>query len=343
MTSSIALTPLAGGGAKIFLASQLCSTPLMPPKDLSLAGHTAIISGANGGLGLTCAEMLLDHHVSRLIIAVRSIGKGEAAAETLKKKHPAANIEVWALDMMSYKSIQAFADRCSTLSRIDIVILNAGMVTGTFSLSPHGHEEMVQVNYLSTTLLTVLLLPILKSKKTAGKASRLTVVSSGSTFGAKFLEHDKVPLIAGMDDNTTFDPMDRYQTSKLLGQLTITKLASYVPKEDVILNIVDPGLTKGSGLHQHLSRAQQAFMGTVKALTARSLKEGASTYIDAAVLKGDETHGSYLMDWKIHPFPAFVYTPEGRACAARLWDETLQELDFAGARSILQSMQSGRR
>ncbi|KAK2058441.1 short chain dehydrogenase [Colletotrichum caudatum] len=341
MTSSIDLPPPTGGEGKIFLASQLCSKARMPPKELSLAGKTAVISGANAGLGLTCADQLLEHHLSRLVIAVRSVGKGEAAADTLRKKYPAAAIEVWALDMMSYKSIQAFADRCSTLSRIDVVILNAGTVRHDFSLSPYGHEEMVQVNYLSTVLLAVLLLPVLKSKKVAGEANRLTIVSSGSTFGAKFREHDKVPLLQALDDEANFDTIDRYQTSKLLGQLVITKLASYVPKEDVVVNLVDPGLTKGSNLHQHLTFAQQALMGAVKALTGRTLQEGASTYLDAAVVRGDETHGSYLMDWKIHPFPAFVYTPEGKACGNHLWDETLQELDFAGVHSILRSMQSG--
>ncbi|KAK1954526.1 short chain dehydrogenase [Colletotrichum sublineola] len=345
MTSSIDLPPLTGGAAKIFFASQLCSKSKarMPPKDLSLAGQTIIISGANAGLGFTCAGQLLDHRLSRLIIAVRSVEKGEAAAETLRKKYPGAIIEVWALDMVSYKSIQSFADRCSTLSRIDAVILNAGVSKQDFSLSPHGHEEMVQVNYLSTTLLSVLLLPVLKAKKVSGKASKLTIVSSGSTFGAKFLEHDKVPLLAALNDKNNFDAVDRYQTSKLLGQLTITKLASYIPKEDVVVNLVDPGLTKGSSLHQNLNLAYQAVMGTVKAVTGRTLEEGASTYLDAAVVRGDETHGSYLMDWKIHPFPAFVYTPEGKASANRLWHETLQELDFAGVRLILHSMQSDRR
>ncbi|KAK2001688.1 short chain dehydrogenase [Colletotrichum falcatum] len=339
MASSIDLPPPTGGAGKIFLHSQLCSTVLWPPKDLSLAGQTAVITGANGGLGLTCVGQLLDHHLSRLIIAVRSLEKGEAVAETLRKKHPAATVEVWALDMASYKSIQEFADRCYALSRIDFVILNAGMSGQTLRLSPHGHEEMVQVNYLSTTLLAVLLLPVLKSKKVDGRASRLTVVSSGSTFGAKFREHDKRPLLAALNDEKTFDPVDRYQTSKLLGQLTITKLASYVSSKDVVVNLVDPGLTKGSSLHQQLSLANQAFMATVKAATGRTLEEGASTYFDAAVVKGDETHGSYLMDWKIHPFPAFVYTPEGKACANQLWDETMQELEFAGVSSILHAMQ----
>ncbi|KAK1979063.1 short chain dehydrogenase [Colletotrichum cereale] len=342
MASSIDLQPLPGGAVRIFLASQFFSTVRKPPKELSLAGQTAIVSGASG-LGFHCIDQLLDHDLSRLIIAARNIAKGEAAAETLKKKHPAATIEVWALDMMSYKSIQAFAERCPALPRIDIVILNSGMSRDDFNLSPEGHEEMVQINYLSTFLLSILLLPILKSKKVAGKASRLTIVSSGSTFSANFLEHDKVPLLRALDDKSNFDPYDRYQTSKLLGQLAITKLVEYVPKEDVVVNLVDPGLCKGSGLHRLHGVGYQVVFGAIKAVTGRSLVDGASTYLDAAVVRGDETHGSFLMDWKIHPFPAFVYTPQGEASRKRLWDETLEELDFAGVRSILRSMQAEQR
>ncbi|GKT49708.1 short-chain dehydrogenase cctT [Colletotrichum spaethianum] len=343
MTSSIDLPPPTMGAGKLFLASQFCATPRTPPKELSLAGQTAIVSGANVGLGLTCAGQLLNHDLSRLIIAVRSVEKGEAAAKTLREKHPAATIEVWTLDMSSYKSVQAFADRCSTLSRIDVVILNAGLSRQEFHLSPEGHEEMFQVNYLSTVLLTILLLPILKSKKVDGKAGRLTIVNSGSTFGARFPEHDKVPLMPALDDEKNFDLTDRYQTSKLLGQLVITKLVEHVHKEDVVVNLVDPGLCKGSGLHRHLNIGLRVIFGAIKGVTGRSLEQGASTYLDAAVVRGDETHGSYLMDWKIYPFPSYVYTAEGKATGKRLWDETLQELDFAGVRSILRSMQSDRR
>ncbi|KZL74101.1 short-chain dehydrogenase/reductase family protein [Colletotrichum tofieldiae] len=264
--------------------------------------QTAIVSGVNVGLGLTCAGQMLDHELSRLIIAIRSVEKGEAAAKSLREKDLGATIEVWALDMLSYKSVQAFADRCSTLSRVDVVILNAGMSRQDFHISPEGHEEMVQ--------------------KAAEKANRLTIVNLGATFGARFPEHDK--------------------KSKLLGQLVITKLAEHVPKEDAVINLVDAGLCKGSGLHQHLNVGLRAIFGGVKAITGRSLEEEASTCLDAAVVRGDETHGSYLMDWKIYPnFASFVYTPEGKACGKRLWDETLQELGFAGVRSILRSIQSG--
>ncbi|OHE94944.1 short-chain dehydrogenase [Colletotrichum orchidophilum] len=343
MASSLELPPLSMGPGRLFLTSQFCATARTPPKDLSLSGKTAIVSGANIGLGLTCARQLLDHDLSHLIMAVRSSERGEAAAKTLRGSHPDATIEVWSLDMLSYKSIQDFVNRCSTLPRIDFVILNAGMVQEEFKLSPAGHEQIFQVNYLSTVLLAILLLPVLKSKKTSGQTSRLTIVNSGTAFMAKFPEQDKRPLIAAFDDEKAFDATDRYSTSKLLGQLFIIKLAEHVQRQDVVVNLVDPGFCKGSGLHRHIGGGIKAVMEVGKTLTGRSLELGASTYFDAAVVRGEETHGSYLMDWKIFPFANFVYTPRGKTTREQLWEETLQELDFAGVRSILRSMQSDSR
>ncbi|OLN81343.1 Dehydrogenase/reductase SDR family member 13-like protein 2 [Colletotrichum chlorophyti] len=337
MTSSIDLPPVTDGAMKVTMKS-FCTKARMPPDDLSLAGQTAIVTGANAGLGLTCARMMLEHKLSHLIITVRSKEKGEAAATTLRDQHPTAKIEVWMLDMLSYQSIQDFANRCSTLSRIDVVILNAGMVRQDFHLSPTGHEEIFQVNYLSTALLAILLLPVLKPKKPAKKPARLTIVNSGTSLMAKFPEHEKESIIAGFDDEKIFDPVDRYATSKLVGHLFIIKLVEYAKKEDVVVNLVDPGLCKGTGLHRHLNGGIRAIFTAVKAVTARSLEEGASTYLDAALVRGEETHGSYLMDWDIYPFAPFVYTEEGKTSRERLWDETLQELEFAGVRSILDSM-----
>ncbi|KAF4427634.1 Short chain dehydrogenase yanD [Colletotrichum fructicola] len=342
MTSSINLPPLTSGTMGLTVKA-MCAKPQMPPNDLSLSGQTAIITGSNAGIGLTCADMLLEHKLSHLIMAVRSQKKGEEAASKLRQTHPSANIEVWPLDMMSYDSIQQFVDRCATLPRIDFVILNAGIVKEHFQLSQYGHEESIQVNYLSTALLAILLLPVLKAKKFDGKARTLSIVNSGTSLMANFKEADKVPLLPAFDDETTFNNLERYPNSKILGQCFIIKLAEYVRKEDVVVNLVDPGLTKGTNLHTNLSGILKAFMGAAKGLTGRPLEKAASTYVNVAVVRGEETHGSFLMDWEISPFASMLYEPKGKAATERLWEETMEELEFAGVRSILRSMQAGSR
>lgn len=79
------------------------------------------------------------------------------------------------------------------------------------------------------------------------------------------------------------------------------KLADFVPADDVVLNLVDPGFVKGTSLTRDLSFAGSALMTPWKHIAARSLKVGASTYIDGAVVKGKNSHGCYIMSWKISP------------------------------------------
>jgi NAD(P)-dependent dehydrogenase (short-subunit alcohol dehydrogenase family) len=88
--------------------------------------------------------------------------------------------------MSSYVSIQAFARLVqSQLSRIDIVILNAGVKNISFNLvKSTGHEEVFQVNYLSTMLLTFLIPPILKAKGPPGEPAHLTIVNAALTIAA---------------------------------------------------------------------------------------------------------------------------------------------------------------
>lgn len=93
----------------------------------SLNGQTVVLTGGNSGYGLATAKILPTLGVARLIIGVRSIESGELAVESIRKAHPACKIEIWKLDMLSYESVQAFAQRCASIYRLDMAILNAGV------------------------------------------------------------------------------------------------------------------------------------------------------------------------------------------------------------------------
>ncbi|OGM47779.1 hypothetical protein ABOM_003238 [Aspergillus bombycis] len=108
--------------------------------------------------------------------------------------------------------------------------------------------------------------------------------------------------------------------------------------EDVVVNLVDPGFTKGTQLHREVSSVISMVIYLAKAATARTVQDGASTYVDATVVKGKEAHGCFLMDWQIRPFATVLYTPEGKQAIERLWHETMTELAFADVQGILRSM-----
>ena len=74
------------------------------PSNINLRGQTAIVTGSSSGIGKVCARQLLQLQLDRLILAVRSQSKGDAAMAELKVQIPNARIEVWLLDMELYDS-----------------------------------------------------------------------------------------------------------------------------------------------------------------------------------------------------------------------------------------------
>jgi NAD(P)-dependent dehydrogenase (short-subunit alcohol dehydrogenase family) len=255
------------------------------------------------GLGFESARQLLSIKLSHLIIAVRSVHRGKEAADRLKASFPKATIEVWELDMSSYDSIQAFTHRAETeLSRLDIVILNAGIYKWKFATVPStGHEETIQINYLSTALLAILLLPVLRQKSPSGRAGRMTIVNSALAFTTKFKNRAKTPLLPSFDDPRNFDGADYYSISKLLGQMFLWKLVDYVSGEDVIVNMVDPGAIGGTKLGRGTPGALLVLAKLFELVVTRNLPDGAAAYTDASVMRGAESHGAFIMGWEIAP------------------------------------------
>jgi NAD(P)-dependent dehydrogenase (short-subunit alcohol dehydrogenase family) len=258
-----------------------------------------LLTGGNLGIGYGCAEWLIELNVSHLILGVRTPSKGEAAAAKLRQKNSGVKIEVWQVDMESYKSVQAFAEQCNYLHRLDVAILNAGASGEQFRRSPGGHESLMQINYYSTVLLSFLLLPILKAKSPAGKPGRLTIVNSGVSIAARLPYRHEKPFLPTFDDESKYSPYECYPASKAVAHFWILKLAEKVKREDVVVNLVDPGLVKGTQLMRDLTGLNAMALAVMKSLTARNIRNGASTYIDAAAVKGPESHGSFIMDWRI--------------------------------------------
>jgi NAD(P)-dependent dehydrogenase (short-subunit alcohol dehydrogenase family) len=302
-SKSLEMQPNMGSPASMFFKSQLGIKAPKLPKDLNLSGKVAIVTGASTGLGFYCCIHLLSFKLPHVIIAVRSIKKGEDAAFKLRTQFPSAKIEVWELEMSSYVSIQAFVCRVEKdLTRLDIAILNAGLVKQEYNVvESTGHEETIQVNYLSTVLLSILLLPALRTKSPPGVPGRLSIVGSGTALAAKFPNRNEVPLLKSFDNEAVWDPNERYGCSKLLAHYFMAKFANYVNPKNVIVNLVDPGLCKGSGLFRNVTGIQSIIWAIVKSATGRTLEVGSSAYVDAAVVKGKETHGCFVMDWQIRP------------------------------------------
>ncbi|KAG4216943.1 hypothetical protein PC116_g34576, partial [Phytophthora cactorum] len=89
--------------------------------------------------------------------------------------------------------------------------------------------------------------------------------------------------------------------SKFLGQMFAYKLSEYVSADDVIVNLVCPGFVKGTDLSRDVSIIIKPLQVLFSSIAARTVKDGASTYLDAALVKGKESHCSFVMSWQVSP------------------------------------------
>ncbi|KAI1170971.1 NAD(P)-binding protein [Nemania sp. FL0916] len=344
MVGSKDLAPSTRSFGQVFYHNQFKAKPNWPSPNENLSGKTAIVTGGNTGLGYEAALQLLDLKLSYLILGCRSFERGESAAAKLRQGHPGAKIEVWPLDMASYESVQAFAQRVDTqLERIDFVLLNAGLFPLRFGTVPStGHEEGLQVNYISTVLLTFLLLPTLKAKGPlrGQEPAHLTIVNAALSLVAKLPDRNANPILPSFDNAKTFNMQEHYHSNKLLAHMFLWKLVDYVSADDVVVNLADPAWCKGTDLGRDAPGPMKFAAKIFGSLTGRTPRVGASCFVDALINKKKESHGCFLMSWEIHPFASLLYTTEGKALTQRIWDETLAELEFAGVRAILESMKA---
>lgn len=109
-----------------FLYHQLFIHPQPVPQSIDLSGKTVLVTSSNVGLGLEVIRQLISFGASRVIMGVRTISKGQTAREDLLSGSLNQNciIEIWELDLESFASVAAFAQRARSLDRLDIVLPN---------------------------------------------------------------------------------------------------------------------------------------------------------------------------------------------------------------------------
>ena len=167
-------------------------------------GRTAVVTGANGGLGFETARALAAKGAT-VAMAARNQEKAKAAEEAILEQHPDARLDVRPLDLGSLASVKAFADGVlADYDSIDLLINNAGVMGTAEMQTADGFELQFGTNHLGHFALTAHLLPALLR----APVGRVVTVTSTARFYRRELDPDN-PHLHG-----DYDPWDAYGQSK---------------------------------------------------------------------------------------------------------------------------------
>jgi NAD(P)-dependent dehydrogenase (short-subunit alcohol dehydrogenase family) len=179
-----------------------------------LTGRTALVTGANSGIGLPTA-LTLAAKGAHVIVACRTIEKATRTVDLFYGSLPTVSAEPLGIDLADLYSVRTAAGAVLTAhERLDLVVNNAGVMGTPYRLTPDGYELQLATNHLGPFALTGLLLDRLLTTQ----GSRVVTVSSG----LHRLAH--LPL----DDPSSarhYNPWTAYGGSKLANLLFTAELA----------------------------------------------------------------------------------------------------------------------
>jgi NAD(P)-dependent dehydrogenase (short-subunit alcohol dehydrogenase family) len=177
-------------------------------------GRVAVVTGANGGLGLEVARALAARGAT-VVMAARDQDKARRAQRAILADVPAARLELRELDLASLDSVRACAEAVAAdHDRIDLLVNNAGIMGIPEQATADGFEKQLGVNHLGHFALTRLLLPQLL----AAPAARVVSVTSFARFMGRSVSA-RYP-----DSPGRYGPWSAYGRSKLANLLFAAEL-----------------------------------------------------------------------------------------------------------------------
>jgi NAD(P)-dependent dehydrogenase (short-subunit alcohol dehydrogenase family) len=215
-------------------------------------GRTAVITGANTGLGYETAAALAAKG-ARVVLAVRNLDKGQEAVRRIEQATPAARVELQQLDLTSLESIRAAAEQLkSTHDKLDLLINNAGVMFTPKSTTKDGFELQFGTNHLGHFAFTGLLLD--RVLETPG--SRIVTVSSvGHRFARNGIRFDDLQW------EQSYNRYLAYGQSKLANLMFTYELQRRLAGTDTIAAAAHPG-----GSRTELTRNLPPLLGAASGL-----------------------------------------------------------------------------
>jgi len=200
-----------------------------------LSDKVAVVTGANTGLGKQAALVLAENRC-QVVIACRSVQRGEQAATEIRQKTGSKTVTVMPMDLSSFESIHKFvATFKESFRKVDYLINNAGLVSyeGLEGVTREGFGMIPGVNFIGTALLTLLMLDSLSTE------GRVVNVSSAAAFhglnAMRWGDAMKTP------DSGAIDNLQSYQFSKMMLSAWTEVLADKLKKTKISVFSLHPG------------------------------------------------------------------------------------------------------
>ncbi len=174
-----------------------------------LDGRVAVVTGANGGLGLETAEALAGHG-AHVVMAVRNQDKAAEAEARIRSTYPEASLELVPLDLGDQASVKAAAAAIVEAHPVmDLLVNNAGLMAMPERETADGYEMQFGVNHLGHWTFTAMLLPALLRADAEGRDARIVTITSVARFLGRTVDPDN-PHLRGR-----YKPWGSYGQAKL--------------------------------------------------------------------------------------------------------------------------------
>jgi NAD(P)-dependent dehydrogenase (short-subunit alcohol dehydrogenase family) len=316
-----------------FLTMGIFSTPnpFKPSTSIpSLANKVILVTGGNSGLGKEAIQQLAQHGgPAKIYMGARSADKATAAINSIRNNltNPTTEIVHLPLDLNSLTSVRQAAEQVKAKeSRLDILMLNAGIMATPLAKTEQGFEQQVGVNHIGHFYLTQQLLPLLTA---TAKLSNADVRVVSLTSEAYNLGPSSVAQIANNPSLLKQSAWSRYGASKAANILFTAELARRYPQ--LTTASVHPGIIM-TDLHTAGQESYSFvgwFMKLAAPIIATDVPKGTWNQLWAATAKKAEVQsGSY-------------YTPVGKRqgnlkwandkdAGSRLWNWSEEEIKKVG-------------
>jgi NAD(P)-dependent dehydrogenase (short-subunit alcohol dehydrogenase family) len=269
-----------------------------------LRGKTAMVTGANSGIGKAIAGGLAELGATVVMVS-RNRERIEDARTELAAEHPDAELRAEVCDVADLSAVRRFvADLGTRLPSLDVVIHNAGLLPAERTETADGHEITLATHVLGPVLMTELLVPTLARSADP----RVILMSSGGMYTQALPVDDPEYRIGPYRGATAYARTKRMQVA-----LTPVLAERWKP-EGISVYCMHPGWSDTPGVVTSLP----TFRKLTKPLL-RTAEQGADTAIWLAATQPAPPTGRFWHDRRQRPEHYLPFTHDSGADRARIW------------------------